>query len=108
MRKIQKIFPLQSIPNGEVDLESWKNHPLTQKIDLSPVTPFTSSTEIDALLFVYVIHGRLMVRDDRSELWVGEGNIGLLSHDSQFACTAGKDGAQFLLVAGVPSKDILT
>ena len=74
-------------------------------VELTPLTPFLFLTLPEDNFFVYVIKGRLMVRDDRSELWVGEGNIGLLSHDSQFSCTAGKEGVRFLLIGGKPLKE---
>lgn len=74
-------------------------------VELSPLIPFSFLTLLEDNFFVYVIKGRLMVRDDRSELWVGEGSIGLLSHDSQFACTAGKEGVRFLLIGGKPLKE---
>lgn len=74
-------------------------------VALSPLVPFTYATNLEDNFFVYVIEGRLMVRDDRSELWVGEGNIGLLSHDTKFSCTAGKEGVRFLLIGGKPIKE---
>lgn len=77
-------------------------------VTLAPLTPFLVPTVLEENFFVYVIQGRLMVRDDRSELWVGEGNIGLLSHDSQFSCTAGKEGVRFLLIGGKPLKESIS
>jgi redox-sensitive bicupin YhaK (pirin superfamily) len=74
-------------------------------VTLDPLTPFSLTTILEENFFVYVIQGRLMVRDDRSELWVGEGNIGLLSHDTQLGCTAGKEGVQFLLIGGKQLKE---
>ncbi len=77
-------------------------------VTLDPLTPFLVPTVLEENFFVYAIQGRLMVRDDRSELWVGEGNIGLLSHDSQFSCTAGKEGVRFLLIGGKPLKESIS
>lgn len=74
-------------------------------VTLDPLTVFSFPTILEENFFVYVVKGRLMVRDDRSELWVGEGNIGLLSHDTQFSCTAGKEGVQFLLIGGKQLKE---
>jgi hypothetical protein len=64
--------------------------------------PFTTKTLREDVCFVYVIEGRLAFRDDRTEVWVGEGEIGLLTKDSELMCNGGKDGARFLLVGGTP------
>lgn len=77
-------------------------------VTLDPLTPFSLATILEENFFVYVVQGRLMVRDDRSELWVGEGNIGLLSHDTQFGCTAGKEGVRFLLIGGKPLNESIS
>jgi redox-sensitive bicupin YhaK (pirin superfamily) len=71
-------------------------------VTLDPLAVFSFHSTFEEKFFVYAVKGRLMVRDDRSELWVGEGNIGLLSHDTQFSCTAGKEGVRFLLIGGKP------
>lgn len=77
-------------------------------VTLDPLTQFSFPTLFEENFFVYAVKGRLMVRDDRSELWVGEGSIGLLSHDTQFSCTAGKDGVQFLLIGGKPLNESIS
>lgn len=77
-------------------------------VTLDPLAPFSLTTILEENFFVYVIQGRLMVRDDRSELWVGEGNIGLLSHDTQLGCTAGKEGVRFLLIGGKPLNESIS
>lgn len=71
-------------------------------VTIDSLTPFSFPTVFEENFFVYVVKGRLMVRDDRSELWVGEGGVGLLSHDTQFTCTGGREGVQFLLIGGKP------
>jgi quercetin 2,3-dioxygenase len=65
----------------------------------------TFSTLAEDNFFAYVIEGRLGVRDDRSEDWVGEGEIVLLTHDTKLMCTGGKDGTRFLLIGGKPLKE---
>jgi hypothetical protein len=65
-------------------------------------TPFGIPTDRDDTFFVYVFEGRIAIRDDRTESWLGEGEIGLLTKDFDFTCSGGKDGARFLLVGGKP------
>ena len=77
-------------------------------VSLDPLTVFSFPSTFEENFFVYAVKGRLMVRDDRSELWVGEGNIGLLSHDTQFSCTAGKEGVRFLLIGGKPLNESIS
>ncbi|MDD2766355.1 MAG: pirin family protein [Candidatus Moranbacteria bacterium] len=74
-------------------------------VTLSPLMSFSLMTHPEDNFFVYVIHGRLMVSDDRGEIWVEEGSIGLLSYDTQFSCTAGKEGVRFLLIGGKPIRE---
>lgn len=77
-----------------------------------PVTYFDVTLEARALFsyrthevdtyFMYVYAGRASLRDDRSESWVGSGEIALLTHDRELAIRGGKDGVQFLLIGGTP------
>lgn len=67
--------------------------------------PFSFPTNRDETFFVYVFEGRISLRDDRSETWVGEGDIALLTNDSQVSVSGGKDGARFLLIGGKPLKE---
>lgn len=71
-------------------------------VTLGERTPFTFPTNRDETFFVYVFEGRISIRDDRTESWVGEGDIGLLTNDFEFTCSGGKDGARFLLIGGTP------
>jgi len=71
-------------------------------VSLGSYTPVSFSMNDEENFFVYVFEGRLSVRDDRSESWLGIGDIGLLTHDRQFTCSGGKDGARFLLIGGKP------
>ncbi len=57
--------------------------------------------------FIYVYEGRVGVRDDRSESWLGSGELALLTKDSAFACSGGADGARFLLIGGNPIKETI-
>ncbi len=74
-------------------------------VTLGERAPFVFPTHEDDTFFVYVFKGRISLRDDRSESWLGEGEIGLLTHDTKFACAGGKDGARFLLIGGKPLKE---
>jgi redox-sensitive bicupin YhaK (pirin superfamily) len=74
-------------------------------VTLDAYTHFTFPTLREDTFFVYVFEGRLAFRDDRTELWVGEGEIGLLSNDFQITCNGGKDGARFLLIGGTPLRE---
>ncbi len=71
-------------------------------VTLGAYTPFFYRTNRDDTFFVYVFEGRLAIRDDRTESWIGEGDIGLLTNDFEFVCNGGKDGARFLLIGGTP------
>lgn len=71
-------------------------------VTLDPETTFEFPTPQGHNFFVYVFAGRLMVRDDRSEHWVGEHDIGLLTNGSMFTCISGKNGVRFLLIGGKP------
>lgn len=71
-------------------------------IKLGERTPFALKTNREDTFFVYVFEGRISIRDDRTESWVGEGDVGLLTHDFDFTCAGGKDGARFLLIGGKP------
>ncbi len=71
-------------------------------ITLGERTQFSLPTNREDTFFVYVFEGRVSVRDDRTELWLGEGEIGLLTNDFDFTCAGGKDGARFLLIGGKP------
>ncbi len=71
-------------------------------ITLGERTPFSIHTNREDTFFVYVFHGRISIRDDRTESWLGEGDIGLLTNDFEFTCAGGKDGARFLLIGGKP------
>jgi redox-sensitive bicupin YhaK (pirin superfamily) len=65
----------------------------------------TFSTLAEDNFFAYVIGGRLGVRDDRSEDWVGEGELVHFTHDTKLMCTGGKDGVRFLLIGGKPLRE---
>lgn len=71
-------------------------------VTLGERVSFAHPTPRDENFFVYVFEGRLAIRDDRTESWLGAGDIGLLTHDFQFACNGGKDGVRFLLIGGTP------
>ncbi len=71
-------------------------------IKLGERTPFSLQTNRDDTFFIYVFEGRISIRDDRTESWIGEGDIGLLTNDFDFTCAGGKDGARFLLIGGTP------
>lgn len=76
--------------------------PTYLNVTLGERTPFSFKTNREDTFFVYVFKGRISLRDDRTESWVGEGDIGLLTHDFDFTCAGGKDGARFLLIGGKP------
>ena len=63
---------------------------------------FSFPTTLTENFFVYVFGGRIALRDDRSESWLGEGEVGLLTKGDTFTCSGGKDGARFLLIGGKP------
>lgn len=73
-------------------------------VALAPNTPCSFPTAQDDTFFVYVFEGRLMFRDpgDRSEYWVKQGEIALLTRDTVLGCTAGNEGARFLVIGGTP------
>lgn len=71
-------------------------------ITLGERGPFKYETKEEDVFFIYVFEGRIALRDDRSEQWVGEGDIGLLTPGKKFECTGGKDGVRFLLIGGKP------
>lgn len=71
-------------------------------VTLGERVPFSFKTERDDTFFIYVFEGRLSLRDDRTESWIGTGDIGLLTHDYELTVGGGKDGARFLLVGGTP------
>jgi len=74
-------------------------------VSLSERVPFSYKTDREDTFFVYVFEGRISLRDDRTESWLGEGDIGLLNNDFEFSCAGGKDGARFLLIGGTPLKE---
>lgn len=65
---------------------------------------FEYDTNGEHTFFVYVFEGRIVFREthDRSEFWVREGEIALLTNDRLLACTAGNEGARFLVIGGKP------
>lgn len=71
-------------------------------VTLGERVPFSYKMSRDDTFFVYVFEGRVALRDDRTESWLGVGDIGLLTHDFEFTCNGGKDGARFLLIGGKP------
>ncbi len=74
-------------------------------VTVPPYTLFSLPTLRDDTYFIYVLEGRVSVRDDRTELWIGAGEIGLLTNDFDMACSGGKDGAQFLVIGGTPLRE---
>lgn len=76
-------------------------------VTLAPNAPFVLGTEPEDTYFVYVFEGRVVFRDghDRSEFWVKQGEIALLTRDKQLAYTAGSEGARLLVVGGKPLKE---
>lgn len=71
-------------------------------VTLGERVPFSFKTEREDTFFIYVFEGRLSLRDDRTESWIGTGDIGLLTHDYDLTVGGGKDGARFLLIGGTP------
>ncbi len=71
-------------------------------IKLGERVPFSFKMNREDTFFVYVFEGRISLRDDRTESWVGEGDIAPLTNDFEFTCAGGKDGARFLLIGGKP------
>jgi redox-sensitive bicupin YhaK (pirin superfamily) len=71
-------------------------------VTLGERTPFRYLTPHEENFFIYVFEGRLAIRDDRTESWLGKGEIGLLTNDFEFTCSGGKDGVRFLLIGGKP------
>ena len=71
-------------------------------VKLGSYTPFSVQTNTEDTFFVYVFEGRVAIRDDRSESWIGTGEIALLTHDTKFVCNGGVSGARFLLIGGKP------
>ncbi len=71
-------------------------------INLNAREEFSYKTPSSDTFFVYVFEGRLAVRDGRSEEWVSEGEIALLTNDSMATFTGGKDGVRFLFIGGTP------
>lgn len=71
-------------------------------VSLGERVPFSFQTPRDDTFFIYVFEGRLSLRDDRTESWIGAGDIGLLTHDFELTVSGGKDGARFLLIGGTP------
>ena len=71
-------------------------------VTLGERVPFSYKMSRENTFFVYVFEGRVALRDDRTESWLGAGDIGLLTHDVEFLCNGGKDGARFLLIGGTP------
>ncbi len=66
---------------------------------------FSYPTNREDTFFIYVFEGRLALRDDRTESWLGEGDIGLLTKDFEVKCTGGKDGVRFLFIGGTPRNE---
>lgn len=75
------------------------------RVTVPPYTSFSLPTQRDDTYFIYVLEGRVSVRDDRTELWIGSGEIGLLTNDFDMACSGGKDGAKFLVIGGTPLRE---
>jgi quercetin 2,3-dioxygenase len=75
-------------------------NPTYLDVTIGPRMSFSYPTNPEDTFFVYVFEGRLAVRDDRSESWIGEGEIALLTHDTKFNCNGGKEGGRFLLIGG--------
>lgn len=71
-------------------------------VSLDVQTKFSFPTDERDTYFVYVFEGRLALRDDRSESWIGTGDIALLTKDRVFTCVSGTYGARFLLIGGKP------
>ncbi len=71
-------------------------------VTLGERVPFSYPTKREDAFFIYVFQGRLALRDDRTESWLGEGDIGLLTKDFEVKGTGGKDGTRFLLIGGTP------
>jgi len=73
-------------------------------ITLDGITSFSYPTPQEDTFFVYVFGGRIMLRDphDRSEFWVKEGELALLTRDALYTCTSGNEGSRFLLIGGKP------
>lgn len=67
--------------------------------------PFSFPTPRNDTFFVYVFEERIALRDGRTEEWLGEGDVGLLTNDFEFSCDGGKDGARFLLIGGTPFRE---
>jgi redox-sensitive bicupin YhaK (pirin superfamily) len=76
-------------------------------VTLSSRVSFSTPTLREDTYFIYVYEGRVGVRDDRSESWIGEGELALLTKDTVFACSGGANGAGFLLVGGTPIKEAI-
>lgn len=74
-------------------------------IQIGERSPFSIPTEEEDSFFIYVFEGRLSLRDDRSEFWVGKNEIGVLSGGKHFTCAGGKDGARLLLIGGKKLKE---
>ena len=77
-------------------------------VTLASYMPFIYPTSRDENFFIYVFEGRLSIRDDRTESWLGVGDIGLLTKDFEVKCSGGKDGARFLLIGGTPLNESVT
>lgn len=74
-------------------------------VTLEPNTAFTFPTPEGQTFFVYVFEGRIMQRDDRSEHWIGEHDVALLTDGESFSCTTMKTAARFLLIGGKPIEE---
>lgn len=79
-------------------------------VTLGANAPFSYDTNLADTFFVYVFEGRLMFRDthDRSEFWVKEGEIALLTNDNLLSCSGGNEGGRFLLVGGKPLNESIS
>ena len=109
--------PVVALENGEVKVIAGefkgKKGPV-QDLMVSPTyfdvmlherEVFSFPTNREDTFFIYVFEGRISIRDDRTESWLGEGDIGLLTNDFDFTCAGGKDGARFLLIGGKSLKE---
>jgi quercetin 2,3-dioxygenase len=88
-------------------VEDLMTAPIYLDVILASQTRFDLETKSGDTCFIYVFEGRVMFRDahDRSEFWVKAGEIALLTNDSTLMCTAGNEGARFLLVSGRPLRE---
>lgn len=63
---------------------------------------FTYELPENDTLFIYVIDGDVVVKNNGNEQWVRVGEVGLTSHGDTFEMRAGTNGARLLLCSGTP------